>query len=52
MSKILLILKEFEEQSIKYCSWKNNHELSNSINGNSDLDLLVDESKKSHMTNQ
>ena len=51
MSKILLILREFEEQSIKYCSWKNNHELSIAIDGNSDLDLLVDENKKGEVEN-
>ena len=30
-----------DEEDIKYVSWKNNHELSEALNGNSDLDILV-----------
>jgi len=37
-------LKDFlhllDDEGVKYVSWKNNHELSESLAGNKDLDIL------------
>ena len=39
-------LNLLNKQNIKYVSWKNNHEISDSLNGKSDLDIFVDHLNK------
>jgi len=43
-------LKDFlhllDEEGVIYVSWKNNHELNESLAGNKDLDILVDDHKR------
>jgi thymidylate kinase len=38
---VIDILSHIESQGISYVSWKNNHELSKVLDGNSDLDIIV-----------
>jgi thymidylate kinase len=40
-NKLLDFLNELDERNIKYVSWKNNHEIELSINGESDLDIHI-----------
>jgi thymidylate kinase len=40
-NRLLDFLNELDERDIKYVSWKNNHEIELSINGESDLDIHV-----------
>ena len=50
MKNNINFLKDFlhllDDEGVKYVSWKNNHELSESLAGNKDLDILVDGHKK------
>jgi thymidylate kinase len=36
------LLEKFDQMSLSWCSWKNNHELDRALAGESDLDILVD----------
>jgi thymidylate kinase len=39
---LLDFLRTLDEENINYVSWKNNHELSKALSGQSDLDILVE----------
>lgn len=41
------LFESLQAAGISYCSWKNNHELTDCLGGKGDLDLLVDHSMRS-----
>ena len=43
------LLKEFHDHGIRYCHWKGNEHISASMIGESDLDILFDESQKKEL---
>lgn len=46
LKSIDTFLKELDEKNIKYCHWKSNEHIEESLNGETDLDILFDYSQK------
>lgn len=46
LSIVRNLLDEFHLKEIRYCHWKGNNHISDSLSGNSDLDILIDEGQK------
>jgi O-antigen/teichoic acid export membrane protein len=46
LTLIQSLLSEFHKEGIRYCQWKGNDHLSDTLNGKSDLDILFDNSHK------
>ena len=42
LKQINTVIKALEDSNVKYCHWKSNFHLDNALNGDEDLDILVD----------
>ena len=52
LAKISELFELFETQKIDYCHWKSTNHLNATLNGNTDIDILVDNDKSNLLETQ